>query len=206
MRYQDYVIRDGVLVGDFDEMYRLSDTIPWNQDATAYSTVAELDLRIISAMNSLFDFTSVIDVGCGLGYFTNRISSEACNSATHSGVDISAVAIGSAKQLFSDIEFNILDISEVLPNSNRYSLAVGIELHWYLLDNLDIFRENMGLLAESIYIRQSIPHDSGYLGEETFPSLSSISNFWAKKFDIIFENQIVHSPLGSYIGLFLQHR
>jgi trans-aconitate methyltransferase len=206
MRYQDYVIKDGVLVGDFDEMYRLSDTIPWNQDVTAYSTVAELDLRIISAMNSTFDFTSVIDVGCGLGYFTNRISSEACNSATHSGVDISAVAISSAKQLFSDIEFNILGISEVLPNSNHYSLATGIELHWYLLDNLEMFRENKGLLAESIYIRQSIPHDSGYLGEETFPSLSSISSFWASRFEILFENHIVNSSLGSFIGLFMQHR
>jgi len=205
MRYQDYVIRDGVFVGDFEGMYRLSSTIPWNQDITAYSIVADLDLRIISSMNDLFDFTSVIDIGCGLGYFTNRIFSEVCNSATLSGSDISATAIRSARQLFSGIDFQVLDISDELPNSNRYSLATAIELHWYLLDDLEHFRENMGLLAENIYIRQSIPHDSGYLGEEIFPSLKAISNFWAARYEILFENQIVNSPLGNFIGCFMRH-
>ena len=32
MKYQDYVIKDGTLIGNFEEMYHESSEIPWHQD------------------------------------------------------------------------------------------------------------------------------------------------------------------------------
>mgnify|MGYP001236761236 CR=1 FL=1 len=202
MRYQDFVIKDGHFIGHFDKMYQDSDTIPWNQDVTASSIAATLDAELISYLDSHYNFTSAIDIGCGLGYLTNRIFSESIPSAYHRAVDISPTAIRTAKRLFPDIRFDCMDIAEPVQVAERSDLAIGIELHWYLLDAIEVFRDNLGKLADHVYIRQSLPHHSGYLGENTFPTLNAISHFWGAKYDIIMENRIRTSPLGAFISIF----
>ena len=68
-RYQDYVIKDGKLVGEFEEMYQDFDD-PWDQsfreDSVFSKSVAENILR-------RGDFKRPYEIGCGLGYFVGKM-------------------------------------------------------------------------------------------------------------------------------------
>lgn len=70
--YHDYVFKDGKLVGKFDEMYKYSAEIPWHQDKTVYSVFSEIDIAILKQ----YKYESICEIGCGLGYFSNRLYSE----------------------------------------------------------------------------------------------------------------------------------
>lgn len=72
-RYQDYVIKEGTLLGKFEEMYRESSEIPWHQDKTAYSLLGDFDLAVLRHFCELKKWETVADLGCGLGYFTARV-------------------------------------------------------------------------------------------------------------------------------------
>ena len=70
--YHDYVFKNGKLVGKFDEMYKNSSEIPWHQDETAYRVFSEIDIAILKQ----YEYESVCEIGCGFGYFTNRLHEE----------------------------------------------------------------------------------------------------------------------------------
>ena len=73
--YHDYIIKDGRFIGEFEAMYQDSSDIPWHQDKTAYEFYVEIDLALIKRFNQLHKFTSICDIGCGLGYITERLRS-----------------------------------------------------------------------------------------------------------------------------------
>ena len=120
--------------------------VPWHQDETSLSLYADLDVAIISYMNRLCRFDSIADIGCGLGYMTQRIGNEAAVDAQVSGFDISRTASDTAATLVPGVRFHELDILQDLPScyAHQYDLVVCTELHWYALNNLDIFRKNIG--------------------------------------------------------------
>jgi ubiquinone/menaquinone biosynthesis C-methylase UbiE len=91
-KYQDYVIKDGKLVGEFEEMYQdFSD--PWMQTTRElYAIEKAATLEIIKESK----FKRIIEYGCGFGDFTARIQSASGGSAL--GVDISKTAINKAKK------------------------------------------------------------------------------------------------------------
>lgn len=70
--YHDYVFKDGKLVGKFDEMYKYSKEVPWHQDETAYHVFSEIDMAILKQ----FNYDSVCEIGCGLGFFSARLYNE----------------------------------------------------------------------------------------------------------------------------------
>ena len=76
MRYQDYVIKDGMFIGKFEEMYQASSEIPWHQDDTLHAIFSDIDITILQHMKQRFGFELVVDVGCGLGYFTNQVANK----------------------------------------------------------------------------------------------------------------------------------
>jgi len=74
--YGDYVIKDGVLVGEFEEMYKNSKEVPWHQDKTAFTLFAEIDLSIIKYYHNKYNFKYMCEIGCGYGYMANRLNLE----------------------------------------------------------------------------------------------------------------------------------
>jgi SAM-dependent methyltransferase len=93
--YHDYVIRDGKFIGKFDEMYKECKN-PWNQldEKNIYSFSRTNSIKILKDLG----IKSVVEFGCGLGGFTNRIYNELQIRVT--GVDVSQEAIKKARSLY----------------------------------------------------------------------------------------------------------
>ena len=210
MRYQDYVIKDGKFVGQFEEMYRQSGEIPWQQDQMANQIFSEISVTILKHMKERYSFASVADIGCGLGYFTNRVSKEVLSQGDEvSGYDISRSAVDKAKGNFPHLEFEALDITKPLRQDlcNRFKLVICKECHWYVLDSLKAFRENIiKISSEYVYIVQTFPESSCFLGDDVFANPEAIRVFWEQHCRIIFsckeeDNKYGNRPL---IHLFMR--
>ena len=88
-RYQDYVIKDGKLVGEFEEMYQDFDD-PWNQTTREQDALEKLvAIEIIKRR----EYKRVIELGCGLGDFTAKIGAVTQEAL---GIDVSETAIKKA--------------------------------------------------------------------------------------------------------------
>ena len=130
--YQDYVIKDGKFVGKFEEMYqKFSD--PWEQSTREKDSYEKLiGLEIIKKNN----FSNVIELGCGLGHYTNSVKTFSKNAI---GVDISETAIEKAKKNYPECDFLVSDID----NDSLYEnvdCIMMIEITWYVLDRLEKFK------------------------------------------------------------------
>ena len=132
MRYQDFVIKDGKLVGKFEEMYQHFED-PWEQSTRElYCYEKTIGLEIIKNNN----LKKVLELGCGHGHYTRKIKNFASTSI---GVDISETAINKAKIIYPECEFIVSDIT----NPNLYvdvDCIMMIEITWYVLEKLEIFK------------------------------------------------------------------
>ena len=133
MRYQDYVIKDGKFVGEFEKMYQECDN-PWHQMEEANISYSRAD-----TVNSIhrFKLRNILEAGCGLGYFTAYLAKH-CHNACITGMDISDTAIKKAKSNFPQLPFfqgNLSDLDGKMLES--YDGIIFSEIMWYILDNLD---------------------------------------------------------------------
>jgi len=186
--YQDYVIKDGQLIGKFDDMYREYDGVPWNQDKTAFGIFSDIDLLIIKKHKERLNYNSILEVGCGLGFFTKRLKNELGRDIIVSGMDISETAITKADSNFPDIDFYCANIaSKDFEIINKYDLIVAKEILWYVLDHLEVYFNNLSKLSNNyIYISQSFPEVENYLGKAIFPDADSLIEYISVRFDIIY--------------------
>ncbi|MDI9341624.1 MAG: class I SAM-dependent methyltransferase [Sediminibacterium sp.] len=127
--YHDYVIKDGKFIGKFDEMYAECND-PWTQSTqpNKYSRMA----GIIHLKN--FNIKSVLECGCGLGYYADWIKRE--TDIIPKSIDLSAVAIEKAKALFPDLDFEQANISTDLHKFKAYECVMLSEIVWYILPDL----------------------------------------------------------------------
>jgi len=127
--YHDYVIKDGKFIGKFDEMYQKFDD-PWTQmtQPNKYSRMA----GIMHLTN--FKINSVLECGCGLGYYANWINQE--TKIIPKSIDISPIAIQKARKLFPKLDFEVANISTDLRKYSNYDCIIFAELVWYILPDL----------------------------------------------------------------------
>lgn len=128
--YHDYVIRDGKFVGKFEEMYQKVDD-PWHQSEqpNKYARMA----GILHMKN--FGVTSVLECGCGLGYYADWIRRE--TGIVPVSVDLSEKAVERAKQLFPDLRFEVADITKDLARYRDVDCVLFAEILWYILPHLE---------------------------------------------------------------------
>lgn len=177
-RYQDYVIRDGRLVGEFDEMYR-DHADPWHQSSReAFSTEKAAALNLLQRLRA----RRVIEVGCGLGYFTKRIAETGCEVL---GLDVAATAVAKARELHGSPTSHFLqaDILDVAPYRDFQPDAVIMaEVTWYVLDKLPAY---LRLLREElpgrhlIHLLNTYPPGQQQYGREYFTDLAGIMRYFA---------------------------
>jgi len=132
-KYQDYVIKDGKLVGEFEEMYQDYDD-PWEQ-----TTREELRSEKIIAIHLLKRIAAkkVIELGCGLGCYTEMIRRSGIEVL---GIDISETAIKKAKQMHPNCKFQVADILDFhIYRDYKPDAIIMAEITWYVLDKLDSF-------------------------------------------------------------------
>jgi 2-polyprenyl-3-methyl-5-hydroxy-6-metoxy-1,4-benzoquinol methylase len=99
----DYIIKDGQFIGKFEKLYQNCEE-PWNQvDGEIFRTDKYAILNLIAKYNC----KNVMEIGCGLGSFTQRIFDLGVNVT---GIDVSQTAIKKAKEKHPGINFFLLVI------------------------------------------------------------------------------------------------
>jgi SAM-dependent methyltransferase len=170
--YHDYVIKDGQFVGKFEEMYRKFDD-PWSQSKqpNKYSRSA----GIIHLKN--FQIQSVLECGCGLGYYADWIYQE--TGIVPQSVDISAEAIEKAKSLFPHLNFAVADITRDLANYKSVDCVLFAEIVWYILPELPAIFKVLSEYFKGKYliVNQVFYKGSQKYGTDYFTNLSEFIQY-----------------------------
>ncbi len=178
-RYQDYVIRGGKLVGEFDQMYQDFED-PWHQSKKElWATDKIVGIHLLEKARAVGGRRRVVEFGCGLGHYTKRIHQHDFDVL---GIDISRTAIERAKAANIGPEFLVADILDL----ERYKgfgpeILVLPEVTWYVLDKLKDFvqlaRTEMPE-AWILHLLTTYPPGVQQYGREYFTDLDGILEFF----------------------------
>ena len=147
--YQDYVISNGKLVGDFEGMYENFDD-PWHQSAQdhIFDSRRQIAINYCNRLRAKYGASKVVELGCGFGHLTESLRKNGFDAL---GTDISKTAIKKASNLYPESRFKQLSFNDF---DNLFSLKPSIlimaEITWYILDDLDQF-----LVRLNEYAKQS---------------------------------------------------
>ena len=149
--YHDYVVKDGRMVGAFEEMYRHC-ADPWHQDAGP-SVEEDLALSLLRGSS----YRRILDLGCGKGRFSDRVR-EATGAAVVA-VDVAPTAISAGRARYRDVDFVAGRVPPIPFRCAAFDLVVTSHVLWYVLPELS------ALFAE---IRRTLAPGGRYLLVETF--------------------------------------
>ena len=174
-RYQDYVIKDGKLVAEFEEMYQ-DYKDPWHQtEREKYASDKAIATNLIRRLG----VKRVTELGCGLGNFSKRIADIGVEVL---GVDISETAIKKAKEKFPKCSFRVGDILDYeIYREFKPDLIVMAEITWYVLDKLNeflFFLKNEFPSTYLIHILITYPPGLQKYGTEKFTNLDEIMSYF----------------------------
>ncbi len=160
--YHDYVIRDGRFIGRFDEMYQKFED-PWHQSEqpNKYARMAG-----IMHMKNV-GVRSVLECGCGLGYYAEWIYRE--TGIIPKSVDLSQSAVDRAKKLFPHLDFSVADITRDLERFRDADCILFAEILWYILPELNdlfaVMRDNFKdkfLLINQVFYKGTQKYGTEY--------------------------------------------
>jgi SAM-dependent methyltransferase len=170
MRYQDYVICNGRLVGKFEDMYRNASEVPWHQDETVDAVFSDLTVALLRRRHP----KSLLDVGCGLGYMVARLKREISGLVRVVGLDVSATAVAKAGSMFPDIEFRAGQIVGDA-GAERFDMVVSKDVLWYVLADLSGYLSSLVNHSQRwVYIGQSFPEQKPFLGDAILPNATAL--------------------------------
>lgn len=178
-RYQDYVIKDGKLVGEFEEMYRDFDD-PWEQTTREeWASEKAAALNLIQRLKA----KKVIELGCGLGHYTKKIENLGVETM---GIDVSRTAIEKAKSYYPACSFVVGDILDFsIYRDFRPDVIVMAEITWYVLDKLDRFIEFLKTEmpnAYLIHLLTTYPDGVQQYGRDKFTNLQQIMTYFGAQY------------------------
>src|ERR1019366_3143871 len=137
-RYQDFVIKDGTLVGDFEGLYKNFDD-PWYQSRADHQgdTRRQIALNWMRRLRADNGISRVLELGCGFGHLTDKLRQDGFAAV---GADISKTAIDKAREINPSsvfVQANVADFDVLAAFSPDVFLMA--EITWYILDELDVF-------------------------------------------------------------------
>lgn len=149
---------------------------PW------FQTVKELgasDKLIAIHLMKKLKVKRVMELGCGLGYFTNEIAKTGAHVL---GIDISPTAIRKARAKFPHCHFRVADVLDYeIYRSFLPDLIVFSEITWYILDSLDLLLSFLRReFPATFIIHLCAIHPPGIqkYGNDKFTSLSEIMSYF----------------------------
>lgn len=170
--YHDYVIKNGEFIGKFEEMYHECED-PWTQSTqpNKYSRSS----GIWHLKN--FAIQSVLECGCGLGYYADWIYKY--TGIVPKSVDVSVNAIEKAKELFPTLDFEVADITQDLENYKDQEAVLFAEIIWYILPNLKSIFEDLRkhFKGKHLIVLQVFYKGSQKYGNEYFTSLDEFIDY-----------------------------
>ena len=140
-RYQDYVIKDGKFVGDFEGMYKDCEN-PWLQsdDDNVFDSrraIAKTWIKKVSLKSNV----RVCEVGCGFGHITAELTNDGICCV---GSDISPTAIEKAKALNKNCDFVVANFDDFdFYASKKINVFLMAEVTLYVLPQLEKFLQNL---------------------------------------------------------------
>ena len=185
--YHDYVIKDGKLVGEFEQMYKNSSDVPWHQDKED----ERLDVRLsVELLREYGPFPSICDLGCGLGYFLNVMQKEiGAAGGTAVGCDVSATACAKARSVFPGLYFLERDLmsNSFIPLPSDLVMIRGV--FWYITPNLPTAVVNIEKCCPPgsiLMVAQNFPPlDSQFVGKDKLPNPEALHSLFKKNFQTI---------------------
>src|ERR1044072_8268460 len=148
--YQDLAIKDGILVGRFEEMYQRFED-PWGQSNTRFTALSYSNNALLLALKRR-GIRSVLEVGSGLGHLSNLIDRE--TKARVVGLEISETTVKKAKKNFPELEFFTGDATKLFNHSQAIEAFVFAEVTWFLLPGLkQLFQEMKERLSGRYFIQ-----------------------------------------------------
>ena len=176
MKYQDYVIKSGKFIGEFEKMYQNHED-PWGQAKDGY-VENNISRQVVCNYINQFSIKSIVEFGCGLGKTTNFISNK--TEAKIIGIDISETSIGKAKSNYPKLEFRVDNITNISAYSN-FDCYFFSEITWYLLEDKKIdkiFKEMSKSLAGKYFIHNLVFYKRNQkYGSEYFSCLDDFVKF-----------------------------
>lgn len=168
--YNDYVFKNGKVVGKFDQMYKYSRETPWRQDKILDLYYGRIAINVIEAAFEKGNIKTVLEAGCGYGYLLSKIKRR---KIQFSGFDISETAIKKAKKLHPDLTFFVDDLIN-LNHQKEYDLVICRELLWYVIYDLDTALSNLKRLTRKrgyLYVALSFPNlQKPFVGKRILPN------------------------------------
>jgi SAM-dependent methyltransferase len=182
-RYQDYVIRDGRLIGEFEQLYRdFKD--PWLEASSEqFASDKAAAINLLCRLREHHGIRNVIELGCGFGHFSAKM---AASDLSVVGIDISETAIGIARQRHQCPEFRVGTIDDHdLLRKIKPDVIVMAEVTWYVLEQLPGFkkfiREEMPKCF-LLHLLTTYPPGVQTYGTEYFTDLTGIKDFFAMRY------------------------
>jgi len=174
-RYQDYVIKDGKLVGEFEQMYQDFDD-PWEQTTREQGAFEkQIALEIVRRQG----YQRVMELGCGLGDFTAKLQQEAKSVL---GVDVSKTAIQKAQKKHPGLSFAAADILDFdVYRKFKPDCIIMAEITWYVLEKLDQFKSFLSSEMRGtgiIHLLMTYREGEQKYGREYFTDLEGIMKYW----------------------------
>jgi len=179
-KYQDYVIKDGKLVGEFEDMYQ-DYCDPWEQSKEIESLDKALGLLLLKK----YKHKRALEYGCGLGNYVEQLKMSLGFAA---GVDISQTAVKKARVLYPGNDFYVGDINnQNILSSTKPDVLVFAEISWYVLNKLDDFKELINSQCSGLgFLHLLTVYSEGKqkYGCEYFTNLEEICNYWSDAIEI----------------------
>lgn len=194
-RYQDYVIADGKLVGDFEAMYRDFDD-PWEQTTREeFASEKAVALNLLGQLKAQRGCRRVLELGCGFGDFSARATALGYEVV---GMDISETAVKKAQARHPETHFLVGALSDHrLIRDQNPDVIVMAEITWYVLEQLPDFIAFLKRDMPNIYLIHLLmtyaPGIQKY-GREWFTNLAEIKAYFG--FDYL-ESGLVHYDGGA---------
>jgi SAM-dependent methyltransferase len=179
-RYQDYVIRDGRFVGEFEQMYR-DFPDPWSESRLEkFASDKAAAINLLGRLKELHGARRVVEIGCGFGHFSQRIAQTGLQVL---GVDVSETAVATARARVGGVSFQTASIGDhAVLREFQPDVIVLAEVTWYVLDSL---REFMAFLrtelpnAFLLHLLTTYPAGVQKYGADFFTDLEGIKGFLA---------------------------
>lgn len=183
-RYQDYVIRDGRLIGEFEQMYRDFDD-PWHQAAhDQLASEKAVGISLLSRLKAAHGIRKVVDLGCGLGHYSARMAAIGLDVV---GIDVSATAIQKARKLHGrTVEFAVGRFDDFAAiEKHRPDVIAMVEITWYVLEHLRPFVDFFKLRLPNTFLLHLLStYPPGYQrrGTDWFTSLPEIKSYFDMRY------------------------
>ena len=182
-KYQDYVIKDGKFIGDFEAMYTNCED-PWfqNKEENLSSSRRIIIKNWIKKIN-IKNKVKVCEIGCGYGHITSDLNNEGISCI---GTDISSTAINKARNLHKNSKFEVVNFDDFdFYKSQNINIFLMAEITWYVLPKLRIFlkklKEYKKINDEPIYLIHLLttyPKGVQKYGKDYFFDLEGILKFF----------------------------